>query len=125
MGRFGRFFENKGKERKDWKRKIKNRNSKEKERACAGRWVLTQAADKLSSIVDVDNKLSSIVADGVDRPPRPLSGVQRRGRRRALTKAADKLRSIVEAGVKRRVASGCGSAVRRHRKGPGGPRAHH
>ena len=60
----------KTKERKEktGKRKIKNRNNKEKERACAGRWVLTQAADKLSSIVDVDNKLSSIVADGVDRP---------------------------------------------------------
>ena len=82
MGRFGRFFENKGKERKDWKRKIKNRNSKEKERACAGRWVLTQAADKLSSIVDVDNKLSSIVADGVD-PPLPFFSV-RKTRARAV-----------------------------------------
>ena len=72
----------KTKERKEktGKRKIKNRNNKEKERACAGRWVLTQAADKLSSIVDVDNKLSSIVADGVDPPSRFFSVRKTRAR---------------------------------------------
>ena len=39
------------------------------ERACARRWILTQASDKLKRIEDADNKLSSIVADGVDGLP--------------------------------------------------------